>query len=34
MSDVIYDVKDLRLSFPDMSRKPILGPAPRIEIHQ
>ncbi|MBL9049740.1 MAG: ABC transporter ATP-binding protein [Tabrizicola sp.] len=28
----LYAVQDLRLSLPDMTRKPLLGPAPRIEI--
>lgn len=28
----LYQVQDLRLSLPDMTRKPLLGPAPRIEI--
>jgi ABC-type oligopeptide transport system ATPase subunit len=28
----LYQIKDLRLSLPDMTRKPILGAAPRIEI--
>lgn len=32
MSDMIYRVRDLRLSFPDMAHKPFLGPAPRIEV--
>ena len=31
MSD-LYQITDLRLSLPDMTRKPLLGPAPRIEI--
>jgi ABC-type oligopeptide transport system ATPase subunit len=31
MSD-LFSVEDLRLSLPDMTRKPLLGPAPRIEI--
>lgn len=29
---MMYQIKDLRLSFADMARKPLLGPAPRIEI--
>ncbi|APE45131.1 dipeptide/oligopeptide/nickel ABC transporter ATP-binding protein [Sulfitobacter alexandrii] len=29
---MIYQVRDLRLSLPDMTRKPFLGAAPRIEI--
>jgi ABC-type oligopeptide transport system ATPase subunit len=28
----LYTIEDLHLSLPDMTRKPILGPAPRIEI--
>jgi ABC-type glutathione transport system ATPase component len=28
----LFEVADLRLSLPDMARKPLLGPAPRIEI--
>ncbi len=29
---MIYRIRDLRLSFPDMVHKPLLGPAPRIEV--
>lgn len=29
---MIYEVRDLRLSFPDMARKPLLGATPRIEV--
>lgn len=29
---MMYQVRDLRLSFPDMTRKPLFGAAPRIEI--
>lgn len=29
---VLYQIRGLRVSFPDMARKPLLGPAPRIEI--
>lgn len=29
---MIYSIRDLHLSFPDMARKPLLGRAPRIEI--
>ncbi|QFT58230.1 Oligopeptide transport ATP-binding protein OppF [Sulfitobacter sp. THAF37] len=29
---MIYQIKDLHLSLPDMTRKPLLGPTPRIEI--
>ncbi len=32
MSDMIYRIRDLRLSFPDMVHKPLFGPAPRIEV--
>ncbi len=28
----LYAIRDLRLSLPDMTKKPLLGPAPRIEI--
>lgn len=28
----LYEIRDLRLSLPDMTAKPLLGPAPRIEI--
>ncbi|NBN63865.1 ATP-binding cassette domain-containing protein [Microvirga tunisiensis] len=28
----LYQIRDLRLSLPDMTRKPLLGPAPRNEI--
>ncbi len=28
----MYQMRDLRLSFPDMTRKPLFGAAPRIEI--
>ncbi|MHA3915170.1 ABC transporter ATP-binding protein [Halovulum sp. GXIMD14793] len=28
----LYQISDLRLSFPDMARKPLLGAAPEIEI--
>ncbi len=28
----MYQVRDLRLSFPDMTRKPLFGAAPRMEI--
>jgi peptide/nickel transport system ATP-binding protein len=28
----LFEVEDLRLSLPDLSRKPLLGPAPRLEI--
>ncbi|SDG27262.1 ATP-binding cassette domain-containing protein [Sulfitobacter delicatus] len=29
---MMYQIKDLQLSLPDMTRKPLLGAAPRIEI--
>lgn len=29
---MMYEVRDLRLSFPDMAHKPLLGAAPRIEV--
>jgi peptide/nickel transport system ATP-binding protein len=32
MAEPLYSLTDLRLSLPDMTRKPLLGPAPRIEI--
>ena len=32
MSAPLYRLSDLRLSLPDMTRKPLLGRAPRIEI--
>ncbi|MEM5585609.1 ATP-binding cassette domain-containing protein [Roseibium sp. AS2] len=32
MTDKIYQLNDLKVSFPDMSRKPLLGAAPRIEV--
>ena len=32
MSDLIYQLKDLRVSFPDLSQKPLLGAAPRTEV--
>lgn len=32
MSDPIYSIRDLRLSFPDMAHKPLLGAAPRVEV--
>jgi len=28
----LYQIENLRLSLPDMTKKPLLGPAPRIEI--
>ena len=28
----LFSVRDLRLSFPDMANKPLLGPAPRTEV--
>jgi len=32
MSEMIYQLKDLKVSFPDMSKKPLLGAAPRVEV--
>ena len=32
MDDVLFSIRDLKLSLPDMTRKPIFGPAPQIEI--
>jgi ABC-type oligopeptide transport system ATPase subunit len=32
MSEALYQVRDLRLSLPDMANKPLIGAAPRIEI--
>lgn len=32
MADTLFSVEKLRLSLPDMTRKPLLGAAPRIEI--
>lgn len=32
MAEALYRVRDLRLSLPDMTRKPLVGAAPRIEI--
>jgi hypothetical protein len=29
---MIYSIRNLRLSFADMARKPLLGSAPRIEV--
>ena len=29
---MMYQIKDLRLSFPDMAHKPLFGAAPRIEV--
>ncbi|MES2145455.1 MAG: ATP-binding cassette domain-containing protein, partial [Pseudomonadota bacterium] len=28
----LYTITDLHLSLPDLNRKPVLGPAPRIDI--
>ncbi len=28
----LFEVKDLKLSLPDMARKPLIGPAPRVDI--
>jgi peptide/nickel transport system ATP-binding protein len=32
MSEPLFRVESLRLSYPDMTRKPMFGPAPRIDI--
>ena len=32
MSDTLYEIRDLHLSLPDLTRKPLLGRAPRIDI--
>ncbi|MHA7773576.1 ATP-binding cassette domain-containing protein [Roseibium sp. M-1] len=32
MRGMIYELKDLVVSFPDMSRKPLFGAAPRIDV--
>ena len=32
MADALFTVENLRLSLPDMTKKPLLGAAPRIEI--
>lgn len=32
MSDAIYQIRDLRLSFPDLAHKPLFGPAPQTEV--
>lgn len=32
MSELLFQVKNLHLALPDLSRKPLLGPAPRIQI--
>src|SRR5689334_10636003 len=32
MADTLFTVEDLHLSLPDMTKKPLLGAAPRIEI--
>ncbi len=32
MSDLIYQLKDLKVSFPDLSQKPLLGAAPRTQV--
>lgn len=32
MTEPLYKVRDLRLSFADMSRKPLIGTAPRLEV--
>lgn len=32
MSEPIYKIRDLRVTFPDLAHKPLLGPAPQIEV--
>jgi peptide/nickel transport system ATP-binding protein len=32
MADIIFQVSDLRVDVPDMTRKPLFAPAPRLEI--
>jgi peptide/nickel transport system ATP-binding protein len=32
MADALFSVEQLHLSLPDMTRKPLLGAAPRIQI--
>lgn len=32
MADTLYEIRDLHLSLPDLTRKPVLGRAPRIDI--
>ena len=32
MAEPLFSVRDLHLALPDMTRKPLFGPAPRIEI--
>ncbi|QIM49073.1 ABC transporter ATP-binding protein [Pusillimonas sp. DMV24BSW_D] len=32
MAESLFSVRDLHLALPDMTRKPLFGPAPRIEI--
>ena len=32
MDDPIYQIRDLRLTFPDLAHKPLFGAAPRIEV--
>ena len=32
MSEPIYRVRDLRLSFPLLAQKPLFGAAPRVEV--
>jgi ABC-type oligopeptide transport system ATPase subunit len=32
MSTLLYEIRDLRLSFADMANKPLIGAAPRIEV--
>ncbi|MGA2794565.1 MAG: ATP-binding cassette domain-containing protein [Roseiarcus sp.] len=32
MTEPLFSIENLRLSLPDMTRKPLFGPAPRVEI--
>src|SRR5215470_6827382 len=32
MAEALFEARDLRLTLPDLTRKPLLGAAPRIEI--
>ena len=32
MSETVYEIRDLRLSFKDLAHKPIFGPVPEIEV--
>ena len=32
MAEALYSLQDLRLSLPDLARKPLIGAPPRIDI--